>query len=111
MVAASFAAAEVRLGRASHARLANCTVRINGGEEMAALFSNPAVTASLGVSGVFARSPRVSLPAASIAGVEEGVSVEVISDAASSAFYTVKARQPDELHTGMAMLLLQPVAA
>lgn len=109
-MSALFAAAEVRLGRATHARLANCSVRINGGEPVSALFSNAPVTAPLGAAGVYARSPRLSLPAALVEAVEEGMSVEVDSEAVSAQLYTVKARMPDELHTGMAMLLLEPAA-
>ncbi len=107
-MSATFAAAEVRLGRATHARLANCSVRINGGEPVSAMFSNASVTAPLGNAGVYARTPRLSLPAALVEAVEEGMSVEIDSEAASAALYTVKARMPDELHTGMAMLLLEP---
>jgi hypothetical protein len=109
-MSATFAASEVRLGRVTHARLANCTVRINGGEAVSATFSNASVTAPLGAAGIYARTPRLSLPASLVEFVEEGMSVEVESESSAATFYTVKARMPDELHTGMAMLLLEPAA-
>ena len=109
-MSAVFAAAELRLGRATSARLGNCVVRINGGESVSGTFTNAPVTASLGAAGVYARSPRVTLAAEYASGVEEGASVEIESIAATEVYYTVKARLPDELHTGIATLLLEPAA-
>lgn len=104
----SFAAAEVRLGRATAARLGNCTASFNGGLPVRGTFDNSAATAPLGAAGAYARQPRIACASADVAHVQIGQAVVIDHHAAIAPFYTVSARLPDELHTGMCTLLLEP---
>lgn len=101
-----FVDAEVRLGRATHARLLNCNATFNGGDAVPALFSNPVASASVGSAGMYARSPRITCAASVACCVEVGQAVTVDHPAASAPYYVVAQRLPDELHTGMATFLL-----
>jgi hypothetical protein len=108
-MATPFAAAELRLGRAVAARLANATASFGGGAAVSGIFDNSAEVVGLGSIGQVARQPRFAAPAASVAGVAKGDSV-VVTHPAAGAGYVVAYRQPDELHTGWVTFLLEAAA-
>lgn len=101
-----FVDAEVRLGRATQARLVNCNATFNGGDAVPALFSNPPASASVGSAGMYARSPRITCAASAARCIEVGWTVTVDHPAASAPYYVVAQRLPDELHTSAATFLL-----
>jgi hypothetical protein len=108
---APFAAAEVRLGRAVAARLCNASAVFNGsGVSVFGIFNNAPRISNIGQVGMQARQPEFHTQSANVAGIVKGSTVVVTHPAATAASYTVVQRLPDELHTGWAALVLEPVA-
>lgn len=101
-----FVELESRIGRASLARLANCTARFNGGDAVPAIFSNPVSSAPVGSAGMYGREPRITVSQADGCAVEVKTAVSIDHPAAVAPYYVIAQRLPDELHTGLVTFLL-----
>lgn len=103
-----FAALEARLGRATQARLANATASFNGGTAVAGMFNAAASASSVGTAGAYGRAVSFTCAVGDVVGItREGTTVVVSHPAATAPWYTIKSREPDDLHAGSVTFLLE----
>jgi len=109
-VPADFDSSVAELGASVLRNMRNAAARFNGRPAVDAIFRNRSEVAGLGLSGVYARTPRVTCAMADVADVIRGDAVEIECSAAIAPFYTVREREPDDLHARLATFVLEPAA-
>lgn len=102
MLATPFAALEQRLNAAVMRRLANVVATVDG-VQVAGIFADPYALGQVGLAGIAATQPTLTLPTASLAAEPVGQTVTI-----GTAAYTVAAHEPDG--TGLSRLLLEVAA-
>lgn len=98
----TFAAIETRLNAAVLARLANCTVTLDGGEPVNGIFEEPSAQAFGYVEG---GKPTVSCIESDVPGIKRGDPLTITKNEVATAYVVGGAPRPDG--TGLTVIPLE----